>query len=107
MDCPLTNAIFGIVGVLTGGLIGNWLALGRDCGNRKREFVAFLNQWRSEILRATTDVGNGYQFVSGVWQTYQTKVHFFKAGVSKVRKDYFGRNRFDALTGALGNINVQ
>jgi hypothetical protein len=106
MSCPLTNAIFGIVGVLVGGLIGHWLAGVRDSASRRREFLGFLKRWRAEIYLpkqstiATLNINVHYS-------AYRAGLPDFNANVERVR-DIFSDNReFDSLTSRLGSLKPE
>jgi hypothetical protein len=47
IECSTTAPMFGLIGVLVGGLIGNRLALGREKANRINSFVGRLSELKS------------------------------------------------------------
>lgn len=107
MSCPLTNAIFGIVGVLVGGLIGHWLAGIRDSAARKRAFIGFLEKWKAEIStpdRGPTTIGVS---IHPAIKTYDTKVGTFREQVELVRGVFSDGQTFNTLTVRLGNLKTE
>jgi hypothetical protein len=105
MSCPLTNAIFGIVGVLVGGLIGHWLSGVRDSASRKREFLGFLKRWRAEIslpIQTTTATAG----INVHEAAYRFRLPDFVREVELVRGSFGDRNNFDSLTKTLGSLNA-
>jgi len=83
-----------------GWLVAHILALGRSHRDRRREFVAFIHEWRSDIERTH------HRKPDDVWAAYTTKVGEFHGLLAKVRKDFTG-GEFAAATEALGSLRIQ
>jgi hypothetical protein len=105
MSCPLTNGIFGVVGVLIGVLIGHRLAGMRDSAARKRAFVGFLKQWRAEIC-SPPPIG-GYGAPDPSEAAYQARVPSFCAEVERVRDIFSDNHGFSSLTSRLGSLKAE
>jgi hypothetical protein len=90
MTSSLTNSIFGLVGVVVGGFLGNWLAGVRDRAARKRSFIGFLEEWKAEITapnRGPTRLG--FHADSAIL-AYDAKLGAFRNQVEKVRDVFSG-----------------
>ena len=105
MSCPFTNAIFGLIGVFIGGLIGHWLTLVRDSTARKRTFLAFLKQWRVEIFSAKQ--ASGYWSGNPNKAAYHARIPSFHAEVERVRGVFSDSQRFEFLTSRLGSLKAE
>ena len=53
----MNEVIVGLLGVLVGTLLGNWMALGRD---KRREYNKVVNPIRATLLKAEDDLQKGY-----------------------------------------------
>lgn len=53
----MSEILSGLLGVLVGGLIGHWLALGRD---KRREFNEVVDPVRLSLLKAREDLKKGH-----------------------------------------------
>ena len=101
-----TDAIIGLVGVLIGGLIYHWLSASRDSAARKRAFIGFLKQWRSEIDCSTQSVwGSGCNTSAEL--AYQARLASFHSEVEGARDVFSDAQRFKDLTGKLGSLKAQ
>src|SRR5450759_4934342 len=102
---PLDIALWTSAWASFGWFIGHRLMLGRDRANRKRDLVAFICKWQSEVasFKPSSQVALGYEY----WKPYATKIADFKAEASKVRNDIFRKHKFDALVSAVGDMNSQ
>lgn len=92
MNCPMTNTIWGLIGILVGGLIGHWLAGVRDSATRKRRFCAFLSQWKgnhSIPSRSATQIGTA---VDKNVLIYDEMLSKFRPEIEHVR-DIWGDNK--------------
>jgi hypothetical protein len=102
-------ALAGIIGGLIGARANDKLARRReqDAGrdNRKRDFLAFIASWRSEIN--TPPHKNGIVFTDdGGVLAFLTGLHQFNAEKERVRNDYSDLEKFAHLVGAVGSLNV-
>ena len=82
-----------------GILVGHRLTLGNKA-NRKREFVAFLNEWRAELQAKPA-------YFDDVWTPYRERIGQFNAVASKVRNDFWRRKRFNRLCANLTGLDKQ
>jgi hypothetical protein len=53
----MSEVIIGLLGVLVGTLLGNWMALGRD---KRREYNKVVNPMRATLLKAEDELKKGY-----------------------------------------------
>jgi hypothetical protein len=107
MSCPLTSSIFGLVGVVVGVFLGNWLAGVRDRAARKRAFIGFLEEWKAEITapnRGPTQIGVR---VDSSILAYDAKLGAFRNQVEKVRDVFSGSQRFETLANRLGSLKTK
>jgi hypothetical protein len=89
----------GIVGGLIGAFASHKLTLHREResgkASRKRDFLAFLNEWRSEFKRAAT--------IERFSEYFGESISAFCGEAQRIRPDFVGdsRKKFDALVGAV------
>jgi hypothetical protein len=102
-------ALVGIIGGLIGARANDKLARRReqDAGrdSRKRDFLAFVASWRSEIYTPPHKDGMVFLDDGGVL-AFLNGLHQFNAEKERVRNDYSNLEKFAQLVGAVGNLNV-
>ena len=71
---------------------------------RKRTFVAFLKEWRSELSAFLPPVN---PFGHGVFREYQSKLHKFHGQSALLAKDFTASETFERLANRLSGLNQQ
>ena len=88
--------------IFAGGYYAHWLLLRRDCKDRRQDFAAFLDQWRSEVF-LFKQTENGVRADKGV---YLPKLPQFYAEVARARDAFKHRKKFARLTKRLGRLGA-
>lgn len=80
----MSELLFGLVGVLLGGLIGHRLAIGRD---RRREYNEIVEPLRVASLKARDDIERGYS-----WRAFnESDIDRVRAFLPRRKKEEFER----------------
>ena len=107
MSCPITNAIFGLVGAFGGGLFGHWLAGIRDRAGRKRAFQGFLSRWHAEISAPDRSPTIATLKPDPAIIAYDSKLPSFCAEIERVRDVFKDTKRFAILTSRLASLQAE
>lgn len=102
-------AFAGIIGGLIGARANDKLARRReqDAGrdNRKRDFLAFLASWRSEINTPPHTKGMVFLDDGGI-QAFLAGLNQFNAEKERVRNDYLDMKKIAHLAGRVSSLDV-
>jgi hypothetical protein len=88
MSCPMTNAFFGVAGIFLGAFLGHRYFILHDKSARKRNFIGFLERWKSEISapsRGPTVIG---VHIDPVIKIYDAKLGEFREQ-AEIARDVF------------------
>lgn len=99
----------GIIGGLIGARANDKFTRAREkesgIAQRKRDFIAYIRQWRSEIELAERDIDKWG--VNGIIKTYQLGLPSFNAGIGRVQPDFRDRKEFNELTSRINGLTAQ
>src|ERR1035441_7175825 len=111
---PLMLAIVGFVvtflsGGAAGAIINQVVTRRRDVAARKRQFRAFLQEWRIEIASAPsicagTDWGSRQVFLHPCLQPYQNRLAAFRSEIERVRDCFNKKPGFVTFAQSLRNL---
>ena len=101
------NAVIGLGGVVVGVLIGHRLKGRSDREARNRDFIGFLEEWKSEISKYDLGPTTATVSIHPAIKAYDAKVGKFQKQIEIVRDVFVGSQKFDALTKRLGSLKQQ